>query len=124
MKEAQGKLAAAQQVSKRAAEEAKQKARELKTAVGLARTIGPHVPVWVTHRGIGAFCPSDFGKSNGENKATEEPKVKSAGCEEEKQSDALPTEISNTVGRLHVDEEKKTDKEVQGIEDGETTSAE
>ena len=62
MKEAQDKLAAAEEASKKAAEQAKKKAREIKTAVGLARTVGPQIPSWVTHRGIGAFCVSDFAK--------------------------------------------------------------
>ena len=60
MKAVQEKLAAAEQASKKAAEQAKKKARELKTAVGLARTVGPAVPSWVSHRGPGAFCDSDF----------------------------------------------------------------
>ncbi|XP_074624495.1 switch-associated protein 70-like isoform X1 [Acropora palmata] len=60
MKAVQEKLAAAEQASKKAAEQAKKKARELKTAVGLARTVGPAVPSWVSHRGPGAFCESDF----------------------------------------------------------------
>lgn len=60
MKEVEDKLAAAEEASKMAAENAKKKARELKTAVGLARTVGPHVPSWVTHRGLGAFCAGDF----------------------------------------------------------------
>ena len=44
MKEVHDKLAAAEEAFKRAAEEAKKKARELKTAEGLARTVGPNVP--------------------------------------------------------------------------------
>lgn len=60
MKAVQEKLAAAEQASKTAAEQAKKKARELKTAVGLARTVGPAVPSWVSHRGPGAFCEGDF----------------------------------------------------------------
>ena len=60
MKAVQEKLAAAEEASKKAAEQAKKKARELKTAVGLARTVGPAVPSWASHRGPGAFCVSDF----------------------------------------------------------------
>jgi len=115
MKEAQDKLAAAEEASKRAAEEAKKKAREIKTAVGLARTVGPQIPSWVTHRGIGAFCVSDFAKvginkSNGiqpeEDKADDQKLQESA-----EQSDILPTDLKGT------DEETKTDM-LQGTEDG------
>ncbi|KAK3751516.1 hypothetical protein QZH41_019089, partial [Actinostola sp. cb2023] len=62
MKEANNKLHAAEQASRRAAEEAKKKAREITTCTGLARPIGPHIPAFVTHRGIGAFCVDDFEK--------------------------------------------------------------
>ena len=123
MKEAQDKLSAAEEASKRAAEEAKKKAREIKTAVGLARTIGPKVPSFVTHRGMGAFCSDDFAKvatdtSNGiqseENKATKHQGVyqegESAGCEGGNQSDVLPTDLNDKDGRLDV--ENKTSTEV------------
>lgn len=130
MKEAQDKLAAAEEASKKAAEEAKKKARELKTAVGLARTIGPQIPSFVTHRGIGAFCPEDFAKvstkkSNG-NQSKEEDNYagdqedKSDDSVREKNSDILPTDLNNKDGRL--DEEKETGSEVQGFEDGGTES--
>lgn len=125
MKEAQDKLAAAAEASKRAAEEAKKKAREIKTAVGLARTIGPQVPSFVTHRGMGAFCSDDFVKvatqtSSGiqseKNKATEDQRVyqedKSTGCVGGNQSEILPANLNGTDGRL--DKEMKTGIEVKG----------
>lgn len=62
MREAQEKLSAAEEASRLAAEEAKKKAREIKTSVGLARPIGPKVPAFVTHRGHGAFNELDFVK--------------------------------------------------------------
>ena len=62
MREAQDKLNAAEEASRRAAEEAKKKAREIKTCVGLARPLGPKAPVFVTHRGQGAFNELDFVK--------------------------------------------------------------
>lgn len=120
MKEAQDKLTAAEEASKKAAEEAKKKARELKTAVGLARTVGPQIPSWVTHRGIGAFCVGDFAKvgtnkSNGiqpeEDKADGDQKVQEGG----EQSEVLPVDLKGT------DEEMKTDM-LQGTEDGVTAS--
>ncbi|KXJ28917.1 switch-associated protein 70 [Exaiptasia diaphana] len=64
MREANEKLHAAEEASRRAAEEAKKKAREITTCTGLARPIGPHIPAFVTHRGIGAFCEEDFEKIN------------------------------------------------------------
>ena len=129
MKEAQDKLAAAEEASKRAAEEAKKKARELKTAVGLARTIGPQIPSFVTHRGFGAFCSDDFTKvstkkSNGIQSKEED---NSAGDREnddslrEKQPDISPgTDLNNKDGRL--DEGKETGLEAQSVEDDGTES--
>ena len=119
MKEAQDKLAAAEEASKRAAEEAKKKARELKTAVGLARTVGPQIPSWVSHRGIGAFCDSDFAKV-GNNKSTgvqpEEDKADDQKVQEGgEQSEVLPADTKGT------DEETKTGM-LQGTEDGGTAS--
>lgn len=120
MKEAQEKLAAAEEASKKAAEEAKKKAREIKTAVGLARPVGPQIPSWVTHRGIGAFCVSDFSKvgtnkSNGiqpeEDKAAGDQQVQESG----KQSEVLPADLKE------IDEETKTGM-LQGIEDSGTAS--
>ena len=120
MKEAQEKLAAAEEASKKAAEEAKKKAREIKTAVGLARTVGPQIPSWVTHRGIGAFCVSDFSKvgsnkSNGiqpeEDKAADDQKLQESG----KQSEVLPADLKQ------IDEETKTGM-LQGTEDDGTAS--
>ena len=122
MKEAQGKLEAAEEASKKAAEEAKKKARELKTAVGLARTVSPQIPSWVTHRGMGAFCVSDFAKvdtntSNEiqpeEDKAADDQKVHHEGGI---QSEVLPTDLKG------IDEETKTGT-LQGTGDGGTASS-
>jgi len=124
MKDVQDKLAAAEEASKKAAEaaeEAKKKAREIKTAVGLARTVSPQIPSWVTHRGMGAFCANDFtkvgtNKSNGvqpeEDKAADGQKVHQEG---EKQSEVLRTNFKE------IDEETKTGM-LQGTEDGGTSS--
>lgn len=78
MREANEKLHAAEEASRRAAEEAKKKAREITTCTGLARPIGPHIPAFVTHRGIGAFCEDDFDKINKRKKVppTVKPKPK------------------------------------------------
>ena len=98
MKEVQDKLAAAEEASKRAAEEAKKKARELKTAVGLARTVGPHVPTWVTHRGLGSFCVGDF--------ATKPTEVKSE--QNKAEQDQESTQEGTTVDQNENGESQKT----------------
>lgn len=106
MKEVQDKLAAAEEASKRAAEEAKKKARELKTAVGLARTVGPHVPVWVTHRGLGAFCVSDF--------ATKPNTVESE--QNKAEQDQESTQEGTTVGQNKNGESEKASTEGTTVE--------
>ena len=71
MLEAQDKLTNAENAAKRAAEEAKERARDLKTSVGLAQPLGPRNPTLVTHRGQGAFCELDFAGDIGDKRGGE-----------------------------------------------------
>ena len=115
MKEVHDKLAAAEEASKRAAEEAKKKARELKTAVGLARTVGPNVPSWVTHRGLGAFCATDFGNKTAAAKAGqnttengEKTTAEQSGAEREQKTSEGETAEKSTAEQAKTSEEKTT----------------
>ena len=103
MKEAQQKLAAAEEASRRAAEEAKKKAREIKTAVGLARTIGPHVPSWTTHRGMGAFCVGDFTRIRTNTGDSDQAKavINENSQEEVNSSASSPPETTESVPTSH-----------------------
>lgn len=118
MKEVQDKLAAAEEASKRAADEAKKKARELKTAVGLARTVGPRVPAWITHRGLGAFCTSDFEVRPPEKKSQQN----SAGEVREASSEKIDGVENRADGNLGRSEEENVAEEVKAeseLENGE-----
>ena len=59
-KAAQDKLTAAETAAKNAADQAKDRVRQLKTSIGLKGTIGPKVAPLVTHRGEGAFTLEEF----------------------------------------------------------------
>lgn len=95
MREAQEKLSVAEEASRRAAEEAKKKAREIKTCVGLARPIGPKVPAFVTHRGQGAFNELDFVKKEKVKEILKEREEKKSLDKQEVDSDE--TERSETA---------------------------
>ena len=134
MKEVHDKLAAAEETSKRAAEEAKKKARELKTAVGLARTVGPTVPSWVTHRGLGAFCTIDYiskpaaakaGQSTAESgeKTAEEQSGAEEGqkTNEEETAEKSAAEGSKTSEEESTTDQNRVEESQKSIEEGTTT---
>lgn len=129
MKAVQEKLAAAEQASKKAAEQAKKKARELKTAVGLARTVGPAVPSWVSHRGPGAFCEGDFDakplaektERKGLEKSDENGKVEESrtdGDQDKSQQETTAAEKIEANGAIEAKAEEN------GVKEGQKTSEE
>lgn len=59
-KAAKEKLDAAETAAKNAAEQAKDRVRQLKTSIGLKGTVGPKVDPLVSHRGKGAFTLEEF----------------------------------------------------------------
>lgn len=59
-KAAKEKLVAAETAAKNAAEQAKDRVRQLKTSIGLKGTVGPKVDPLVSHRGKGAFTLEEF----------------------------------------------------------------
>lgn len=119
MKEANDKLEAAQEASRKAAEEAKKKAREIKTCTGLARPIGPHNPAFITHRGIGAFCQEDFSKITKRQKVPPSvlPKPKRPAANGEVQENESQLENDDTGAPVEGGEEEENESkngEIQG----------
>lgn len=130
MKAVQEKLAAAEQASKTAAEQAKKKARELKTAVGLARTVGPAVPSWVSHRGPGAFCEGDFDAKplaeKSERKGLEKSDENGKGEESrtDGDQDKSQQETAAAAEKIEANGAIEAKAEENGVHEGQKTSEE